>query len=286
MTKYIIRDDIISVDTYYQAEVYYRQHLEQLYCAGYYCFQAQWARLHKNPKILRGMRDAGLVTIDAWSARHNVVRLTQTALKYLIYRDVPEEQLAGKTKDQIPIRTIAVRPNNGPLLASAMRYELIVKHSKGGDPERFLRGHVLQYIDDIYNAKVERQPGVAEYLEDDYKKLTKLILSLHDSTKVLVYRGRETINAVILDVSHRDPASYDTQLYRLESLLQRVCNISSIKRAVTTVSEERAKQFDERYTRFLIPELAPVYAGKVTTDKWIKPRDRKIATAIADRIKL
>lgn len=286
---YQIRDDIIHVDAYYQAEVHYKRYLEQLYDAGYYCFQAQWARLHKNPKILKGMRDAGLVAVDAWSGKYNIVRLTQTALKYLTYRDAPADKFEGVSKDQIPVRTIAVRPNNGPLLASAMRYEIIVRHMAASQVDRMQslsRGYGLQYVDRVYLDKIARRPGAADYLQDDYQALCQLILTLHDSSKVLVYDKGEAIHAVVLDVAHRDPASYEARLTRLETLLARVCNMSQIKRIVVTVSEARGKAFGSKYNTLLIPELAPVYAGKVTTDKWVKPRDRKLATAIADRVRL
>jgi len=289
MTSYIIRDDIINVDTYYQAEVHYKQYLEQLYDAGYYCFQAQWSRLHKNPKILKGMRDAGLVAVDAWSGQFNVIRLTQAALKYMTYRDEAPEKLEGKRKDQLTVRTIAVRPNNGPLLASAMRYELIVRMCHKYEVRRcalLARGEGLRYVEGVYRAKIQARPQAADYLQDDYVRLCHLITTLYDTSKVIVFENNGNVKAMVLDVAHRDPQAYESLLQRLETLVDRVCNKPRIHRYIVTTSAIRAKAFGGQYHAILLPELGAIYEGKVTTDKWVKPKDGKLANAIRDRVQL
>ena len=90
--KSIVRDDIISLESFVAAEFKYKYYLETLMKSGNYCFLDQFKRFIKNGQaFVNGMIEHNLLALENINKNYKYIYLTDTAMKYLYLRDSEED---------------------------------------------------------------------------------------------------------------------------------------------------------------------------------------------------
>jgi len=129
--KRMVRDDIISRDTFAQCAFEHHSWLKMIHNAGGYVLMKQFEKHFENGRyILDKMIKDGLlkaVTIN----NHKFVVLTTTATKYLRFWDSPED-FSDKAKNTIPAQVFTDKPTQKQLFTSVLKFELILKDQKYG----------------------------------------------------------------------------------------------------------------------------------------------------------
>lgn len=123
--KATVRDDIIGLDCYVEAEFKYRKYLELIIDCGGYCFLEQFERLLKDEGgsyLAKKMEESNLIKLESFN-KYKYIRLSSNALKYLYYRD-DENDYSEIPKNKIPVRNLSSTPSNKVLFTSAMLFEL------------------------------------------------------------------------------------------------------------------------------------------------------------------
>lgn len=206
--KAIVRDDIIGLESYVDAEFKYKKYIEVIAECGGYCFIEQVERLWKSEGgryLVQKMEDANLVKTHYFS-KYKYLVLTPNALKYLYYRD-DERDFSDIPKNKIPIKNIKPKPSDKVLFTSVLNFE----HSQFGENNKFLlkKDHLemlenslkinndlkIKKLDtDLSNLKeeyfkhkfaMERQEPIYIKLEESNKELNNKIKIL-DNEKLLL----------------------------------------------------------------------------------------------------
>lgn len=123
--KATVRDDIIGLDSYVDAEFKYKKYIEILYECGGYCFLEQFERHWKKDGgkyLAKKMEKAKLLKSDYYS-NYKYLRLADNALKYLKYRN-DERNFTDVPKNKIAIQKLKKNPSEKVLFTSAMYFEL------------------------------------------------------------------------------------------------------------------------------------------------------------------
>ena len=123
--KAMVRDDIISLDSFVQAKFKYEKYLLLLKNAGNYCFLDQFKRLfEKGETIAKNMEELSLIKTGTLNNNYKYVYLTDTAMKYLILKDDPKDY-TGVVKNKISVLKVNKYPSEKVLMSAALKFELI-----------------------------------------------------------------------------------------------------------------------------------------------------------------
>lgn len=124
--KSIVRDDIISLNSFVAAEFKYKYYLETLKESGNYCFLDQFKMLvPKGQSIVNGMLEHNLIALENLNKNYKYIYLTDTAMKYLYLRD-SEENFESVTKNRISVKKVNKNPSEKQLLTSAYKFHLML----------------------------------------------------------------------------------------------------------------------------------------------------------------
>lgn len=183
--KAIVRDDIISLDAYVAAEFKYKEYLEALAGCGGYCFLEQFERLLKSEGgkyLAKKMEDNKLIKTDYFS-KYKFVRLTQTAFKYLYYRN-DERDFTGIPKNKIPGKNLKPTPSEKVLFTSAMYFELYYR-----DKDRynyFIKENHIKLIEEQFLHDYSDKIMELKKLIDDYNLKLNIINNMIINIKKIV----------------------------------------------------------------------------------------------------
>jgi hypothetical protein len=121
----MVRDDIISLDSFVQAKFKYEKYLLLLKNAGNYCFWDQFKRLfEKGETIAKNMEDLNLIKTETLNNNYKYIYLTDTAMKYLLLKDDPKDY-TGVVKNKISVLKVNKYPSEKVLMSSSLKFELI-----------------------------------------------------------------------------------------------------------------------------------------------------------------
>lgn len=168
--KAIVRDDIISLDSFVAAEFKYKKYLEIIKVSGNYCFLDQFKKLvPKGQSIVNGMIKNNLIATENINKNYKYIYLTDAAMKYLYLKD-SDEDFSEVTKNRISVKKISKNPTEKQLLASAYKFHLIL----GGD-KLIAKESILKNLEDyIYiksiNVNREKYLEWVKESEDQLKK--------------------------------------------------------------------------------------------------------------------
>lgn len=138
--KAIVRDDIISLNSFIVAEFKYKSYLELLMKAGNYCFLDQFKKLIPSGQtIIKGMLENNLVATENINKNYKYVYLTDTAMKYLCLKD-SDKDYSDVEKNRISVMKVNKYPSEKQLLSSAYKFHLIVSGEEMIDKESVLNG--------------------------------------------------------------------------------------------------------------------------------------------------
>ena len=123
----MVRDDIISLESFVQAKFKYERYLLLLKNAGNYCFLDQFKRLfEKGEAIAKNMEDMSLIKTETLNNNYKYIYLTDTAMKYILLKDDPKDY-TGVVKNKISVLKVNKYPSEKVLMSSALKFELIAK---------------------------------------------------------------------------------------------------------------------------------------------------------------
>lgn len=135
----IVRDDIISLDSFVAAEFKYKPYLEMIMKAGNYCFLDQFKRfVESGQTIVNGMIENNLIGMENINKNYKYIYLSDTAMKYLYLRD-SEEDYSNITKNRISVKKVNKNPTEKQLLSSAYKFHLLAKGEELIDKESIMK---------------------------------------------------------------------------------------------------------------------------------------------------
>lgn len=136
--KSIVRDDIISLNSFVAAEFKYKNYLELLLKAGNYCFLDQFKKIiPSGQSIIKGMIEHRLVSTENINKNYKYLYLTDTAMKYLYLR-YSEIDYTDVEKNKISVMKVNKFPSEKQLFSSAYKFHLLVNGEKLIDKESIL----------------------------------------------------------------------------------------------------------------------------------------------------
>lgn len=169
--KAIVRDDIISLDSFVAAEFKYKPYLEMIMKAGNYCFLDQFKKLIPSGQtIVNGMIENNLIGMENINKNYKYIYLSDTAMKYLYLRD-SEEDFSKIRKNRISVKKVEKNPTEKQLLSSAYKFHLITQGEDLIDKES-----IMKLLEDIVFLK--NHNGNTEIYNNWYKKTEEKIKNL------------------------------------------------------------------------------------------------------------
>ena len=195
--KAVVRDDIISLNSYVAAEFKYKKYLYMLMKAGNYCFLDQFKKLVPSGQaIIAGMIDNNLVATENINKNYKYVYLTDTAMKYLYLRD-SDEDYSKIQKNRISVKKVSKNPSEKQLLSSAYKFHLLANDEELVDKESILKALTDFMLlkkhnttEENYYKWIEKNNSEIERAESNVQKLNNEILS----NKELIKRFNNGLN--------------------------------------------------------------------------------------------
>lgn len=203
--KAIVRDDIISLDSFVAAEFKYRKYLEILKISGNYCFLDQFKKLvPKGQSIVNGMIKNNLIATENINKNYKYIYLTDAAMKYLYLKD-SDEDFSEVTKNRISVKKISKNPTEKQLLASAYKFHLILEGDKLIDKESILKNiedymyiksiemDKQSYLDWVKESEnqLDKHKAEVEKLINQFEKIKKIRIDLFKETEILDMNNKE-----------------------------------------------------------------------------------------------
>lgn len=132
--KAIVRDDIITLSSFVDAEFKYKYYLELLQKAGNYCLLEQFKTLvDGGAHIIKSMQASNLVATEYLNTTYKYIYLTDAAMKYLELRE-SEKDFSNMKKNRISVTKIKKNPSQKQLFSSAFKFHLLIKGDKVDKP--------------------------------------------------------------------------------------------------------------------------------------------------------
>jgi len=122
--RYIIRDDIIKKDTFYEATKY-RRFLQVIKEAGGYVFNCQIEKLwhtHGGKYLIKKLIDSGLIKTEKWNG-FSYIYLTEASLKYLKYGH-SEQNFDGIKKNTLGVKVLG-EPTDPIIITSSLKFSIL-----------------------------------------------------------------------------------------------------------------------------------------------------------------
>lgn len=121
----LVRDDIISLDSFVQAKFKFEKYLILLKDAGNYCFLDQFKRLfQKGDSIAKNMEEYNLIKTETLNNNYKYIYLTDTAMKYIILKD-DAKNYDEVVKNKISVMKVNKYPTEKVLMSSALKFQLL-----------------------------------------------------------------------------------------------------------------------------------------------------------------
>lgn len=176
--KAIVRDDIVKLETFVDAEFKYKKYLEILAGCGGMCFIEQFEKHFEDDGgyyLKRKMEKAKLID-TAFFSNYKYIKLTPTAFKYLHYR-YDEKDYSNISKSKIPpAKTLPKRPTEKVFYTSMINFELYHKIKK----DFFIKEKHIELLENFFksliNEKIDKLKEKIKYnqkLKENYTFVNK-----------------------------------------------------------------------------------------------------------------
>lgn len=146
--RYIIRDDIVKKDTFYEATKY-RRFLQVIKEAGGYVFNSQIEKLwhtHGGKYLIKKLIDSGLIKTVKWNG-FSYIYLTEASLKYLKYGH-SEQNFDGIKKNTLGVKVLG-EPTDSIIITSSLKFSILADAA-----------YILVYNIDTHT---ESDQGISQY---------------------------------------------------------------------------------------------------------------------------
>ncbi|MGL5567790.1 MAG: hypothetical protein ACRDB9_00965 [Cetobacterium sp.] len=199
--KGIVRDDIISLDSFVAAEFKYKKYLEILKDSGCYCFLDEFKKLvPKGQSIVNGMIENNLIATENINKNYKYIYLTDTAMKYVYLRD-SDEDFSTVTKNRISVRKVNKNPSEKQLFSSSYKFHLLINGE-----ENLNKASILNDLEDyifIKNHKGKKD----DYFKfiDDQEQKEKVI-----DEEIQKSKNEKKLLLNVINLINRDSKLFDT----------------------------------------------------------------------------
>jgi hypothetical protein len=152
--KRTVRDDIIKLESYVDAEFKYKKYIEILNDCGGYCFLEQFVNHFEDDGgyyLKRKMEESKLIQTKYFS-NFKFIKLSSNSSKYLYYRD-DEKDYSNVEKNKISASFIPNKPTDKVLYTSAMYFELYHKTKK----DFYLKSKHREMLDNHFKEKIYKR---------------------------------------------------------------------------------------------------------------------------------
>jgi len=179
----MVRDDIISLESFVQAKFKYERYLLLLKNAGNYCFLDQFKRLfEKGEAIAKSMEDMSLIKTETLNNNYKYIYLTDTAMKYILLKNDPKDY-TGVVKNKISVLKVNKYPSEKVLMSSALKFELIAN----GKGQMILKENLINNLREaFYNqSNIIKIDEIKKEMEDIRVEYNKIIIVQNKSIQFL-----------------------------------------------------------------------------------------------------
>jgi hypothetical protein len=153
--KAIVRDDVVKLETFVDAEFKYKKYLEILAGCGGMCFIEQFEKHFEDDGgyyLKRKMEKAKLIDTEFFS-NYKYIKLTPTAFKYLHYR-YDEKDYSDILKSKIPpAKTLPKKPTEKVFYTSMINFELYHKIKK----DFFIKDKQVELLESFLKSPINKQ---------------------------------------------------------------------------------------------------------------------------------
>jgi len=161
----IVRDDIIKLESYVDAEFKYKKYIEILNDCGGYCFLEQFIKHFKNDggRYLKDKMEASNLLNTEYFSNYKFVKLSSSSLKYLYYRD-DEKDYSDVPKNKLFAKYLSPNPSSKVLYASVMNFELYHQTKK----KFYLKSKHIQMLESNFKSKIyEKIDKIEQNIKDN-----------------------------------------------------------------------------------------------------------------------
>ncbi|MGL4874921.1 MAG: hypothetical protein ACRC30_09765 [Clostridium sp.] len=176
--KAVVRDDIITLSSFVDAEFKYKYYLELLQKAGNYCLLEQFKTLVVGgAHIIKSMQASNLVATEYLNTTYKYIYLTDAAMKYLELRD-SEKDFSDMKKNSISVTKIKKNPSQKQLFSSAFKFHLLMNGDKVD------KASTLSEFEDCLYKQVftKDKEYVNRYFENTNTQIETLIKNIDEET--------------------------------------------------------------------------------------------------------
>ena len=274
--KAIVRDDIISLDSFVAAEFKYKKYLEILKVSGNYCFLDQFKKLvPKGQSIVNGMIKNNLIATENINKNYKYIYLTDAAMKYLYLKD-SDEDFSEVTKNRISVKKISKNPTEKQLLASAYKFHLILNGDLLIDKENILKN--LEDYMYVKSIKMNKQRYL-EWIKESEEKLKKHNDEIVKLSKESIIT-KNIIDNLVEGTELLEIVNKEKEMKRLKSQYEEVKKDIVIKEkgVIRLGKQELYKQREilEWKIHFIESELSLKYKFKKRYDSLISDKNKMI----------
>lgn len=274
--KAIVRDDIISLDSFVAAEFKYKSYLELLMKAGNYCFLDQFKTLIKSGQtIIKGMEESNLIATENLNKNYKYVYLTDTAMKYLYLRD-DEKDYSDVTKNRISVKKVNKNPTEKQLLSSAYKFHFLATGEELIDKESIMKSLENFIFKKLNNADREAYDKWYKINQEKIEEIKNEITSLKDEKEnfkniILKFNEEEEKELELLNASpeYDTYMDLDSEIKRIEKEIEEKSQKTFMKTGLKDLNLELDKikpLQDEVYKRLTIKNKAIKKFNKAIDD--------------------
>lgn len=201
--KAIVRDDIITLSSFVDAEFKYKYYLELLQKAGNYCLLDQFKTLvNGGPHIIKSMQASNLIATEYLNTTYKYIYLTDAAMKYLELRD-SEKDFSNVKKNRISVTKIKKNPSQKQLFSSAFKFHLLIKGDKVDKPSTLSEFEDCLYKQ-VFKQDKEFLNGYFENINIQIETLTKNIDEEVDKVNIKINFYNNMINSSEITFTNDD----------------------------------------------------------------------------------
>lgn len=225
--KAIVRDDIISLSSFVEAEFKYKEYLEILKSCGNYCFLDQFKKLVPNGQsIVNGMLENNLIATENINKNYKYIYLTDTAMKYLYLKD-SEEDFSKIQKNRISVKKVLKNPTEKQLMSSAYKFHMIITGDKLIDKESIVNDLRNRFYKQKFKQDykwvsdwIENVNSVVSKTQGEINELNTKLKFLRTSM-VTVTQGTNLLNVVDEEIRVKE---LKNELLNIENLIEQENN--------------------------------------------------------------
>jgi hypothetical protein len=233
-----VRDDIIKLETYVDAEFKYRKYIDIIANCGGYCLVGQFKEHFEKDGgyyLLKKMESAGLISTELFSNSYKYIKLSTAALKYFYYRD-HEKDYSDLPKNRIPVpKNISKPPSEKVIYTSILFFELYHTRKNG---IIYLKNNHIQHLENKLkkNYFIEKIKKLKKEIEE-YNLSIKIYKKVKDKYKIYSVID-ENINKEIKimenykDSAKKEIASLEKEIEYVDQLIDKIISLRDISKLI------------------------------------------------------